>query len=73
MKNLGLAFLALVALFAGGCSLFIFGAFAWDCGIGQNSESCFYTKIGSFLAVVPFILSIGLGRLIWNIHKGNRK
>jgi hypothetical protein len=73
MKNLGLAFLALVALFAGGCSLLIFGASAWDCGIGQNSKSCSLMKGASFVAVVPFILSIGLGRLIWNIHKGNRK
>jgi hypothetical protein len=73
MRNLGLAFLALVALFVGGCSLLIFGEFAWNCGIGQNNESCFYAGIGSFLAVGPFILSIGLGRLMWNIHKGNRK
>ncbi|MFY0691504.1 MAG: hypothetical protein JXR14_06210 [Paracoccaceae bacterium] len=73
VRNLGIAFLALVALFVGGCSLLLFGAVAWDCGITENGEGCLYGKIASFLAVIPFILSVGLGRLVWNIIKGNPK
>ena len=73
MKSLGIAFLALVALFVGGCSFLIFGATIFDCVIRNIPESCFYGQIISFLAVVPFILSLGVGRLVWRIRKGNRK
>ena len=62
MGNLGIVFLALVALFFGGCSLRVFSATITDCVIKYDPELCSLGQLSlSAFAVVPFILSVSMG------------
>jgi protein-S-isoprenylcysteine O-methyltransferase Ste14 len=69
MKNLGLAFLALVALFMGGCSIFIIGGTFYDAS--QNSYGATDGYGGVVLFVAGLILTVALlvALWVWRIYK----
>ena len=66
MENLGAAFLALVALFMGGCSLLFIGPTVYECAALQRG--CVY--LGPILGFAVPILAVALlvGWWSWRIY-----
>ena len=71
MRNLGIAFLALVALFMGGCSLLFIGVQTYECSI--TNRMCHFSGPLYIIAVPIFIVAWLIGRWAWRIYMGPPK
>jgi hypothetical protein len=69
MKNLGIAFLALVALFMGGCSIFVIGFTFYDASQHTYSATEGYGGVVLFVAGLILTVVLLVALWVWRIYK----
>lgn len=73
MTNLLIGFLALLALFMGGCSILYIGGVINSCWINYDSLSCPYAGLIMIFAVPILFISLLIGWAAWRGYKASKK